>query len=98
MKCPTCFGEKYVRLFPFMGSHNPDKPYIEVDCIDCSATGKVDNNHIKWKKIGQRLKDARIERRETLRTFCKRTGEDPQIRSKMERGFVKPVDKYGELK
>ena len=97
MKCPTCYGEKTIRFFPFMGSHNPDKTYSELKCYDCDGTGMVDDNHRKWLKKGQKLKDARIERRETLRSFCKRTGEDPQVRSKIERGFIKPVDKYGEL-
>jgi hypothetical protein len=98
MKCPTCFGHKVIRMFPFMGSHNPDKPYVDMICYDCDGTGIVDKHYPKWKKIGERLKQARIDRRETLRNYCKRTGEDPFIRSKMERGFVKPIDKHGELK
>jgi len=80
-----------------MGSHNPDKTYSELKCYDCGGTGEVDDNYHKWRKKGQKLKDARIARRETLRDFCKRTGECPTRRSGIERGFLEPIDKYGEL-
>lgn len=98
MKCPTCLGLKKLLLFPFMGSHNTDKAYVESTCYDCDGAGIVDDKYPQWKRKGELLKQARIRRRETLRNFCKRTGEDPSTRSRMERGFVKPTDKYGELK
>lgn len=97
MKCPTCSGDKIISVFGFIVP-SIEEPYTTMTCHTCEGKGEIDDNHPKWLKVGHKLKDARIERRETLRKFCKRVGEDPHVRSKMERGLIKPVDKYGELK
>jgi len=90
MKCPTCNGSKVMQIgMAWQG--------FKLPCESCDATGEISDNYPTWKPIGAQLKAARIARRETLRNFCKRVGEEYHIRSKMERGLIKPEDKYGEL-
>jgi len=88
MICPTRKGKK---KFLAIG-HNCDTGcrLVELPCFDCKETGEVDDRHPEWKAAGERLKDARIARRETLRAFCKRTGIDSVLRSSQERGFADP--------
>ena len=90
MKCPMCKGDKRIvfpTAFEYMRKHG--KPAV-APCPDCYATGEVDDRMVEWAPIGQVLKDARISRHETLRAFCKRTGIDPDLRSRQERGLVDP--------
>lgn len=90
MNCPTCHGEKKFVLttaFAYMREHG--KPAI-MPCPDCDATGQVDDRCPEWKPLGQALKDARIARRELLRDCCHRTGVDPVLRSRQERGLADP--------
>ena len=89
MICPTCNGNRKLGALGFNHDRRACLPVV-LDCQDCHQTGKVDDRHPQWKVIGIRLKDARIDRRETLRNFCMRTGVDPILRSAQERGFVDP--------
>lgn len=92
MICPTCHGEK--KLFiPFAFSYEKMKCKPKVlPCISCHETGKVDDRYPEWKKIGDRLYKKRIERHETLRDFCKRTGINVSLRSMQEHGFADPTN------
>jgi len=85
MICPSCKGEGRIVFF----SH--DRNVIYMPCPDCIKTGKVDDHHLQWKVIGQKLQEARLLRMETLRNFCKRTGANSALRSRQERGFSDPT-------
>lgn len=76
--CPSCRGQ---------GKHPIlCQPFV-VDCPDCRATGAVPGGHAERVKAGAALKAARMAGGETLREFCKRTGESHSDRSRLERGF-----------
>jgi hypothetical protein len=85
MICPSCHGSKII-AFGYV-----NRKIVSLPCPDCDASGAVDDRHSGWKVLGEKLKDARIARRETLRLFCRRTGVDPALRGKMERGFADPT-------
>lgn len=87
MICPSCSGNKKIIAFVHRKKHYE---FIALSCPDCDASGKVNNRYPQWKVLGEKLKNARIARRETLRLFCRRTGADPALRGKMERGFADP--------
>ena len=101
MKCPYCKGSKTIQgFFPVYKESVPKSKrdlVITMQCEACDGTGVIDDRYPIWKAKGERLKQARIARKETLRNFCKRTGEEPHIRSHMERGLKNPIDKYKEL-
>lgn len=45
------------------------------------------------REFGSLVKDLRMQRRMTLREFCRRTGFDPGNWSKIERGILQPTRK-----
>lgn len=83
MICPTCHGQKDFVLTAAWKS-------VIMPCPDCDASGQVDDRHHEWAPLGEALKNARIARRELLRDFCCRTGIDPLLRSRQERGLSDP--------
>ena len=86
MECPTCRGARQIiNLF----GYSVNRPG-ELPCHDCNGTGQVDDRFPEWLKQGQKLKDGRIARRETLLNFCRRTGVDYSLRSRQERGLSDP--------
>ena len=60
-------------------------------CIDCLGTGEVADKFPEWEKRGRELFEARVARLETLRNFFLRTGVDPTLRSRQERGLEDPT-------
>lgn len=93
MRCPSCNGVRYLNSI-FEHSHD-NLPYrksnpVKIRCPYCDENGQVDDRYPEWKAAGEKLKQARIERRETLRDFCNRTHMDVVLRSRQELGFSDP--------
>ena len=83
--CPQCIGVgRFTSMFPLKN------PHLSIDCDLCSATGKVSDEQIQWREKGLKLRDARIERGETLRDFARRHNIDVSDVSKAERGVIDP--------
>ncbi len=88
-KCPECNGLGIIPAFL--------KP-ISIPCQMCNGAGKVKDKHLKWRLLGQELRDYRLNvLRLTLRKAAKQFGIDAANLSKMERGILKPQPIYGAL-
>ena len=81
IKC-TCTEGKLLPAIPIPGKAIDDYP----DCQDCNGTGVVDVDE-KWIRQGKVYKKQRLERRVTLREFCKKYDLDPVKVSRVERGL-----------
>jgi hypothetical protein len=80
--CPTCKGEKVLRL-----AFHPHTP----KCFMCDGRGKVPPETTAWMERGAVLRERRVRNRETLRDFARRVGVDVQIVSDAELGVIDPV-------
>lgn len=88
MTCPQCNGAKHLTAFARRVSGTAY--YIELDCDLCQSTGAISDEQLNWVLEGEKLRQARINREETLREFAKRTGIDVGAVSKAERGCINP--------
>lgn len=88
MTCPQCNGVKHIVAFARKISRS--QPYIKFGCDLCQSTGSISDEKVEWVQAGEKLRQARIEREETLREFAKRTGIDVGAVSKAERGCINP--------
>lgn len=95
MICPRCNGTREVGPCFVDGVDANGRRWCDVrmmPCLTCDGTGEVDDRYPEWRERGQAMRHARLERGETLREFCQRTGADPGTRSRMERGVIEPVE------
>lgn len=81
MNCPDCKGVGKVYGFGCPGF----RP-MELPCSTCDGTGQVDAAYVARKVEGERYRQARIERRETVRQCAVRLGVDPSQLSHFEHG------------
>lgn len=89
MICPTCKGEKkLLGLFPVYGpDHTGErKPYIELPCRTCNATGEITEVHATRIEYGRALRAERISRGVGLREEAEMYGMDPSELSDIEHG------------
>lgn len=79
--CPTCKGEKVVRL-----AFHPHTP----KCFMCDGLGRVPPETPAWMERGAVLRERRVRGGETMRDFARRVGVDVQIVSDAELGVIDP--------
>jgi DNA-binding XRE family transcriptional regulator len=85
MKCPECNG-----LGKHRGFGCPGLRPVELGCELCGGSGQIGEEQARWRKTGERLKQARIDRLETLRRCAARLGVNPNQLSLWERGVDDP--------
>lgn len=94
MICPDCKGKKkIIGIFPVWADYvhqEKRKPYVELDCPRCKATGKVSDETPKWMKQGKIIKNRRLKTKLVLRKAARQIGIDLLMLSEMERGVIKP--------
>lgn len=86
VKCPDCKGEGVTHGFGCPGFIP-----ITIPCLLCEGAKVVDAKVLEWKKIGEQMRQNRIERGKTLRVEAQERGLDAVVLSEMERGAREPV-------
>jgi hypothetical protein len=91
MTCPDCNGVK--RLMSLVNHRNQyDEGSTctaeEIDCTTCSGTGEVDPEHAVRITRGRAMRDARLERNESIWDAAKAMGLRPSEYSDLERGRI----------
>ena len=81
MNCPDCKGVGKVYGFGCPGFR-----LIELPCTNCEGTGQVDASYVARKIEGERFRQARLDRRETVRQCAVRLGVNPAELSHYEHG------------
>jgi DnaJ-class molecular chaperone len=87
LNCPDCKG-----VGKTFGFGCPGFRPMELPCTNCDGTGQVDAAYVARKMEGERFRQARIERRETVRQCAIRLGVNPSKLSHYEHGRVVPDD------
>ena len=93
MNCPDCKGEG--KMFGF---GCPGFRPMELPCNTCEGTGQVDAAYVARKAEGEHHRQARVERRETLRQCSIRLGVDPSKLSHYEHGRTVPADVLAKMR
>ena len=92
--CHACNGTgQIVGIFPRYSDDVPQeqrKRVIVLPCQDCNGTGKLPEKSKVWRILGEKLFDARIAKRITLKKASELFNIDCVLLSKMERGIVEP--------
>lgn len=83
-QCPECGGSGFIRVLL-----RTTRSVGGIKCHDCGGTGTRVRCK-QWEEDGQKFKEARILREETLRDFSRRTGVSVLDASKAERGIINP--------
>lgn len=77
MECPNCWKGRIVGLSD------------SILCPICKGTNELPADVTYDPEKGRLLRENRLDYNYTLRTFCKRFGQDAVIRSEQERGFYR---------
>ncbi len=92
MICPDCKGDRQViasHVSYSNGSSGFNKPFW---CTRCKATGEVPDETAEWIRLGQQLRDFRVNsgNYRNLAAEADRRGITTVELSQMERGVIKP--------
>lgn len=92
--CPECDGRG--TFAAFVDGHRPDgtawgefRPAVQ--CFLCGGAGKIPEEHLKWRAIGEAHRKARVKRMESIREAAERLGVSPSQLSAMEYGRLDPA-------
>lgn len=90
-RCPHCNGdgggEAFINRGPDISKHTLEW----VRCMTCSGDGVISDERAGLIDLGRRMREARVERGETLLEASRRLGTDPAKLSKLEHGRGHPL-------
>jgi DnaJ-class molecular chaperone len=69
---------------------------LTITCDRCQGTGQMPRHQLPWIEAGRRLRQERINRRETLRDCATRLNLDVMAVSDAERGKIDPATLTGD--
>lgn len=88
LSCPECSGRGHSAAFISAESGHRFEP--ELRCDFCAGSGKITAEQAGWLVRGRQMRNARVERHESLREVAIRLGLTPAAMSAMERGRADP--------
>jgi len=88
--CPGCKGQREIPVF--IEYANGTGGIGMVKCTRCKGIGEVDGDMIVWMAQGEILRHNRIDRGETMREYCGRTGMSVVRLSQLECGIIDNTD------
>lgn len=92
VKCPDCKGEGILRGFGCPGF----RP-ISIPCQMCAGTKEVSEERLEWMKVGDAMREDRINRGVTCRVEAQERGIKAVELSEMERGIRKPIPRSAKV-